>query len=966
MKTMEKKERDRKTGIDIVGHAPWGTHLCLFYKDKQDLIDVLVPYFKAGLQNNEFCMWVTSKPLNAQEANSALRQAVQNLDAYINRGQIEILDYTQWYTESGKFEADKVLQGWVTKHDQALKRGFDGLRLSGNTFWLEKDVWREFINYEATVNDVIGKYRMLAVCTYSLERCGASEVIDVVSTHQFALIRREDEWQIIESTKHKNAEEALQASESKYRTLLESLPQKIFLKDRNSVYLSCNDNYAGDLKIEAEQIAGRTDYEFYPKELAEKYRADDQRIMQSGQVENIEEKYLLHGQEVSVQTVKTPVKDDHGNVSGILGIFWDITERKMMEESLLRSEERFRLAAGCCTNLIYEWDIGNRIEWFGKIDELLCYAPGELPRTLEAWTNSIHPDDRDRVTAAINNHLEKNELYDIEYRIRKKDGTYNCWLARGTAVRDKNGNPYRWVGVVSDITERKKAEEALKESKERLELALSAASMGTWRWNIKTDQDTRDANFNSMLGLKAAESTQSVKDFIQYVHPDDRAVVDEEIKRAIRERDIYRIEFRIVRPDGTIYWLSDRGKIYYDQKNEPAYMTGAVFNITERKQMEETLRQSEARYKALFAGAPEGILVADLQTKQFRYANPAMCGMFGYTEEEFLRIGVADLHPKESLDHVLAEFEAQVRGEKVLSPDLPCLRKDGTLFYANISGIIMVLDARKCSVGFFTDITERKEAEKAFEKLNKDLELAVLNLGRSNKELQDFAYVVSHDLKAPLRGIKTLAQWITTDYADKIDENGRGQLNLLLSRADRMHNLIDGILQYSRVGRVQEEKVQVNLNELVAEAIDMIAPPENIVVSIENELPVIECERTRIAQVFQNLLSNAVKFMDKPEGQVRIGCAAEDGWWKFSVTDNGPGIEEKYFEKIFQLFQTLSPRDEVESTGVGLTVAKKIVELYGGKIWVQSKVGQGSTFLFTLPKQQVRIENAELQASIVG
>jgi signal transduction histidine kinase len=257
------------------------------------------------------------------------------------------------------------------------------------------------------------------------------------------------------------------------------------------------------------------------------------------------------------------------------------------------------------------------------------------------------------------------------------------------------------------------------------------------------------------------------------------------------------------------------------------------------------------------------------------------------------------------------------------------------------------------------EVVERKKAEERQAELLEQLESA-------NKELKDFAYVVSHDLKAPLRGIKTLAQWITTDYADRLDENGRGQLNLLLSRADRMHNLIDGVLQYSRVGRVKENKVQINLNELVSEVIDMVAPPANIVVTIENDLPVIEFERTRIAQVFQNLLSNAVKFMDKPEGQVRIGCVAEDGWWKFSVTDNGPGIEEKYFEKIFQLFQTLSPRDEVESTGVGLTVVKKIIEMYGGRIWVESKVGQGSTFLFTLPKHKVRIENAELQASIIS
>ena len=257
------------------------------------------------------------------------------------------------------------------------------------------------------------------------------------------------------------------------------------------------------------------------------------------------------------------------------------------------------------------------------------------------------------------------------------------------------------------------------------------------------------------------------------------------------------------------------------------------------------------------------------------------------------------------------------------------------------------------------EIAQRKKAEQRQAELLKKVESA-------NKELKDFAYVVSHDLKAPLRGIKTLAQWISTDYTDRLDEDGKGQLNLLLSRVDRMHNLIDGILQYSRVGRVTEEKVQVNLSELIAEVIDMIAPPENISIGIENELPVIECERTRIAQVFQNLLSNAVKYMDKPQGQVRIGCAEEAGFWKFSVADNGPGIEEKYFEKIFQMFQTLAPRDDVESTGVGLTVAKKIVELYGGKIWVESKVGEGSTFLFTLPKQKMEVKDAQLQASIVS
>jgi len=258
-----------------------------------------------------------------------------------------------------------------------------------------------------------------------------------------------------------------------------------------------------------------------------------------------------------------------------------------------------------------------------------------------------------------------------------------------------------------------------------------------------------------------------------------------------------------------------------------------------------------------------------------------------------------------------------------------------------------------------TEVAERKKAEERQAELLKQLESA-------NKELNDFAHIVSHDLKAPLRGIKTLANWISTDYADKLDEDGRDQIDLLLSRVDRMHNLIDGILQYSRVGRVKEEKIQVTLNELVPNIIDLIAPPESITITIKDELPVIECEKTRITQVFQNLLSNAVKYMDKPQGQVSIGCDEKEGYWRFSIADNGPGIEERHFDKIFQIFQTLSPRDEVESTGIGLTVVKKIVEMYGGKIWVESKVGEGSTFFFTLPKQKVGGKNAELQASIVS
>jgi signal transduction histidine kinase len=235
-----------------------------------------------------------------------------------------------------------------------------------------------------------------------------------------------------------------------------------------------------------------------------------------------------------------------------------------------------------------------------------------------------------------------------------------------------------------------------------------------------------------------------------------------------------------------------------------------------------------------------------------------------------------------------------------------------------------------------------------------------------NKELKDFASIVSHDLKAPLRGIKSLATWILDDCSDKLGDQGNEQMNLLLGRVERMYNLIDGVLQYSRAGRTEEQIVRVNLDTFIPEVIDMLVPPENISITIENSMPVIECAETHIMQLFQNLLSNAIKYMDKPQGRIKVGCVEEDGFWKFSIADNGPGIDEKHFEKIFKMFQVLSVSEDVEGTGVGLTVAKKIVELYGGNIWVESGTGKGSTFFFTLPKQETGVNNVKLEANIAN
>lgn len=282
-----------------------------------------------------------------------------------------------------------------------------------------------------------------------------------------------------------------------------------------------------------------------------------------------------------------------------------------------------------------------------------------------------------------------------------------------------------------------------------------------------------------------------------------------------------------------------------------------------------------------------------------------------------------------------------------------------------------------------TDITDRKQAEQELEKhrehlqqlvnektaelrvrvnevehMNKamvnlldDLKDNQRQLTTSNAELKEFAYIVSHDLKAPLRAISQLTHWISSDYSDSFDEEGRMQMNLILQRVKRMDGLIDGILRYSRLGRVREKTETLDLNLLVTDVVDSIAPPDTIQVTIENILPTIMSDSVRMEQLFQNLIGNAIKYMDKEKGLITVGCSEKDDCWQFNVSDNGPGIDKKYHDKIFQIFQTLSSRDEHESTGIGLAMVKKIISLYKGSIWVESEPGKGATFFFTLLKR---------------
>lgn len=371
-----------------------------------------------------------------------------------------------------------------------------------------------------------------------------------------------------------------------------------------------------------------------------------------------------------------------------------------------------------------------------------------------------------------------------------------------------------------------------------------------------------------------------------------------------------------------------------------------VHDLRAQASAEQGLRDSEARMRAVFETAADGIITIDARGLIERI-NPAAERMFGYAEAELAGRNVAVLMPAPDRDRHDGYLRNFIRsGERRIigkGREVHGLRKDGGIFPMELSVTEMRIGEARMFTGLVRDISARRESERQAALLLQELRAA-------NEELGNFAYVVSHDLKAPLRAIGALADWLATDYADRFDAQGKEHMRLLISRVHRMGSLIDGILQYSRVGREGGTLREVDLNAAVAEVVDLLAPPPPIVVTVAPGLPVLWTEPTRIRQVFHNLVSNAINYMDKPEGRIEVACSDAAACWRFSVADNGPGIERRHFERIFQLFQTLAPRDRIESTGVGLALVRKIVEMLGGQVWLDSVPGTGSTFHFTIPK----------------
>lgn len=392
----------------------------------------------------------------------------------------------------------------------------------------------------------------------------------------------------------------------------------------------------------------------------------------------------------------------------------------------------------------------------------------------------------------------------------------------------------------------------------------------------------------------------------------------------------------------------------------PDRCVGIVFeNITVRKQQEDLRQEQETQLRIIFEQAAVGM--ARLNTDgQWIQVNQRLCDLLGYSMPELLQTSAFELSHPDDVSIAQAHYQQLISGEKLHAGfEKRYLTQDGEVLWAQVTAS-PVYGQQGRLLYFITtiqDITQRKQADLALRSQKNDLLKANLMLTRTmaaleqrNQELDQFAYVTSHDLKAPLRAIANLATWIEEDLGDRLPPENKEQLDLLTNRVHRMEGLINGLLRYSRIGRTRQSHEAVSVDELLTDIIDSISPPESFTVEVLPPMPDLQARRVLLMQVFSNLISNAIKHHHQSGGHVQISAADRGDFYQFTVADDGPGIAPAYHHKIFTIFQTLKPRDDLESTGIGLSLVKKIVTAEGGEITLESAVGEGSTFRFTWPK----------------
>ncbi len=634
---------------------------------------------------------------------------------------------------------------------------------------------------------------------------------------------------------------------------------------------------------------------------------------------------------------------------------------------------------------------------------MLGYTDSEVENSYQGWRDLVHPEDIDSAEATwkayINHQISQ---YRVEFRLRCKDNSYKWILARGMAQWNQDGEAIRMIGSHQDISGRKAAEAEIVRLNQQLEARVKRRTTQLEESNrhkdelIESEQLARteikiyeDIVENIQVGLCIwqMDDINDINSFrLTTVNPaasqmlgvDIQDYIDKPIEEcfpnlldaehiAIVEAYAEVVKTKQVKDLGEFSYGDDRIPTSWFEVTAfplPDNLMGVAFNnVGERKRMETALAESERLYRNVINSVRE-VVFQIAKTGIWTFLSAAWTDITGYNIEDSLLKSFTNLMYAEEEKRSGRElFESAISGEaEHFQYEFRILTKDGNFRWLEMyAQTEHNSDGETLGVyGTLNDVTQRKQTEAVLQaradelaQINLILLQTTAELEKRNKELDQFAYVTSHDLKAPLRAIANLSEWIEEDLHEALTPDTQKQMDLLRGRVYRMEALINGLLQYSRVGRMKTQPETVVVAQLLAEIIDSIAPPEKFTIDIVGEMPTLVTEKIPLQQVFSNLISNAVKHHNRADGKVVITVEELDKFYEFTVADDGKGIAEQYYDKIFVIFQTLEARDKQENTGIGLAIVKRIVEEAGGTITLESQVGKSTTFRFTWPKKSI-------------
>ena len=528
---------------------------------------------------------------------------------------------------------------------------------------------------------------------------------------------------------------------------------------------------------------------------------------------------------------------------------------------------------------------------------------------------------------------------------------------------------------------RKRAQElaqGLRETEERLSLAQQVSQIGVFDWNLETGINTWSPELYAIYGLPPEQFDNTREAWERCLHPEDREQMIQAVERSRISGKAEDREFRIVRPNGETRWLAGRWRWVNDEKGRPVRLAGVNFDITERKRVDETAREHEARahadrlqseratahLAAIVTSSDDAIISKDLSGTVMSW-NQAAERLFGYRAEEMIGQPVLKLIPPDRQNEERDILEKIAHGEMIKTYETVRRRKDGTDFHVSLT-ISPLLDGQGKVIGaskIARDVTEQKRAqdllrdrERALTAANDELNQQKAGLAEVNRELQGFSYSVSHDLRAPLRTIDAYVRIVEEDHGSDLNDEVRRCLGIVKKAAGQAGELIDDLLEFSRLGRVGMDMRPTEMTALAREVAEELALTEGqrtIDLTIR-DLPPCQGDWRLLKLVWANLLSNAFKFTrSRALPQIEVGWLPDDRQPDASVyyvKDNGVGFDMKYVHKLFTVFQRLHLKDEFEGTGVGLAIVHRIVQRHGGRVWAEGKVDGGATFHFSVRK----------------